>query len=562
MSQDKLKNAPSAFTSDLGMAHNEEHILWNRRQFLMTGGLAGLGTMLLGGLPVSPLMAGGLSAAMTPGDENILVMIKMFGGNDGLNMIVPYSTSAGKDEYLKLRPTIGLKYGTDYNDKHLLGGFGETQFALPSTMAGLMPLWNEGKMAVLHNVGYPDQNYSHFTSIELWSTAADDTHDKRINSGIMGRYLDQDFPSFSETPPTVPPALRIGYSTDRIFTSPGNQQMELVFNDPNEFYRLAAFGKLYETEGFGECPQGEERAFLRQLTNNSLRYSQTVTTAYNKTSNKVAYPKNTTSRLAEQLAIIARLIKGRLGTRIFLVNIDGFDTHTVQKDYHMRLLGDVANSVKAFYDDLKVDSAQSNVTTMTYSEFGRTIRENGSMGTDHGNLSPLMMFGDGVKGGFKGSPIDLNDKVLKNGDTVVYYETQKATDYRHMFSTVLKDWLCLDGELVDYTMGQPYPNMDLFNAPCGASKGSNFNTILLGHNPNETDVRLTDIKFSIQIPSEVKVYVKSLNGKTLAKLFDNFAPKGSYTIPFDPLKWKIPPGEYVYQLNAAGKSFLRRFVIV
>jgi len=441
MSHDKINKKPSEFTPDLGLAHNEEHILWNRRQFLMTGGLAGLGTMLLGGLSVSPLMAGGLNAAIAPGDENILVMIKMFGGNDGLNMIVPYSTSAGKDEYLKLRPTIGLKHGTDYNDQHLLSGFGETQFALPSTMAGLMPLWNEGKMAVLHNVGYPDQNYSHFTSIELWSTAADDTHDKRINSGIMGRYLDQDFPSFSETPPTVPPALRIGYSTDRIFTSPGNQQMELVFNDPNEFYRLAAFGKLYETEGFGECPQGEERAFLRQLTNNSLRYSQTVTTAYNKTSNKVAYPKNTTSRLAEQLAIIARLIKGRLGTRIFLVNIDGFDTHTVQKDYHMRLLGDVANSVKAFYDDLKADNAQSNVTTMTYSEFGRTIRENGSMGTDHGNLSPLMMFGDGVKGGFKGNPIDLNDKVLKNGDTVVYYETQKATDYRHMFSTVLKDWL-------------------------------------------------------------------------------------------------------------------------
>ena len=89
MSHDKINKKPSEFTPDLGLAHNEEHILWNRRQFLMTGGLAGLGTMLLGGLSVSPLMAGGLNAAIAPGDENILVMIKMFGGNDGLNMIVP-----------------------------------------------------------------------------------------------------------------------------------------------------------------------------------------------------------------------------------------------------------------------------------------------------------------------------------------------------------------------------------------------------------------------------------------------------------------------------------------
>lgn len=562
MSQDKIKNKEGQYQSSLGDRHNEEHIQWNRRQFLMTGGLAGLGTVLLGGLPISASMAaGGLSAALNPGDENILVLVKMFGGNDGLNMIAPYSTAAGKDEYLKIRPTIGLKYGTDYNDKMLLSGFGQTDFAMPQTMEPLMPLWNEGKMAVLQNVGYADQNYSHFSSIELWSSAADNTFDPRVNSGVMGRYLDQDFPSFRETPPIVPPALRIGYSSDKIFTGPGNQQLELVFNDPNEFYRLAQYGKLYNTDGYGDCPQGEERAFLRQLTNNSLRYSQSVTTAYNKASNKIAFPTNTTSRIAEQLAIVSRLIKGRLGTRIYLVNVDGFDTHSNQKDYHKNLLGHVASSIKAFYDDLKKDNAQSNVCLMTYSEFGRTIKENGSQGTDHGNISPMMMFGDGVQGGFKGNPINLYDPTLKN-DTVVYFETQKCIDYRSMYATILKDWMCLDNELVDYSMGSTYPGLPLFNSPCGANKGSNLNSILIGHNPNPIQSRIIDIKFTALISSEMVLSIKSINGKTIATLLDKFTPKGSYTIPFDPAKWNVPPGEYIYQLNAAGKTFMRRFNII
>ncbi|MEO6190364.1 MAG: DUF1501 domain-containing protein [Saprospiraceae bacterium] len=542
--------------------HDQEHQLWNRRQFLMTGGLASLGTVLLGGLPVSSVFGNTLASQLPVEGDNILILIKMFGGNDGLNMIVPSSTAAGKDDYLKLRPTIGLVKGTDYNDNHLLSGFGGSDFALPKTMENLMPLWNAGNMAVVHNVGYPHQDYSHFNSIDFWSTAADDSYDKRIQSGTMGRYLDQDFPSFSETPPTVPPALRIGYSTDKIFTAPGNQQMELVFNDPAEFYRLAAFGKLYETEGFGDCPQGQERSYLRSLTNNSLRYSQSVTNAYSKGANKVTYPTGTQSNLAQQLAIISRLIKGRLGTRVFLVNIDGFDTHSNQKDYHLKILGDLANSVKAFYDDLKVDGAQSNVGIMTYSEFGRTIRENGSLGTDHGNLSPLFLFGDGVKPGFQGSPINLQDNTLKNGDTIVYFETQKSTDYRSVFQTVMKDWLCLNSELSEYTMGKNYPSLSLFKNPCGGTFNTNSNAVLLGHNPNASQARVIDIKFSNFQSAEVELSIKSVNGKILAILHNKYTPKGSYTVSLDPVKWKLPPGEYFYQLSSAGKIYLRRFIIV
>ncbi len=550
------------YRSDLGESHNDDHLMWNRRQFLMTGGIAGLGTLLLSGLPVSPLLSNAFSAPLSNGGDNILVLLKLFGGNDGLNMLFPHSDNSGKAEYINLRPGLSHKYGTDYNDNTVLSGFGSSDFALPGTMAPLMPLWQAGNMNIIHNVGYPNQDYSHFTSIENWSSAADNLYDPRYHSGYMGRYLEQEFPVFNETPPTVPPALRIGYSADLVFKSASNQQYELVFNDPNEFYRLAQYGKLYPTNGLGDCPQGQEVEFLRQLTNNSLRYSQSVTQAYNSTLNKVAYPANTTSRLAEQLKIVSRLIKGKLGTRIFMVYMDGFDTHADQKAYHATLLGQIASSVSAFFDDLKVDNADKNVALMTFSEFGRTIRENGSAGTDHGNMSPMMLFGDAVKGGFTGTPMNLNDPTLKAGDTRVYFENQNSLDFRSMYASVMEQFLCLDSELVNYSLGKTYSRLNLFDNPCnGSSNGSNFNTLLLGHNPSEVNQKIIEVKFSQLQSNEVKLYIKSINGKTLAILHDAFTTKGSYTIPFDPTKYKIPPGEYIYQLDSAGKTLSRRFNI-
>ena len=306
----------------------------------------------------------------------------------------------------------------------------------------------------MHNVGYPRQNFSHFVSIKLWSSAGDHIYDPRHKSGWMGRKLIQDFPSLVEAPPTVPPAIRIGFATDHMFLAPGNQSMELVFNNPGEFHQLAQEGKLYPTDTLGDCPSGVERSFLRSITNNSQYYSDNVTRAYNSSQTKVTYPTGTTNNLAGQLSIVARLIKGNLGTKVYMVYINGWDTHANQRNTHRNLTGHVANSVAAFYNDLKADDASKNVTIMTFSEFGRTIRENGSAGTDHGNQSPLMIFGDPVKGGFTGTPINLHDGTLDNGGARIYFENQPSIDYRSVYQTVLEDFLCLDPELTEYTMGQ------------------------------------------------------------------------------------------------------------
>ena len=141
----KTLDTPHMSHSDCG--HDQEHALWSRRQFMMTGGMASLGGMMLGKLPLQLDFSNPIANTMlSNGSDNILVFVKLFGGNDGLNTIVPYSDKAGVGKYYDLRPTLGLKHGTDYTDNQLLSGYGDVDYALPGSMDALMPLWHDGKM--------------------------------------------------------------------------------------------------------------------------------------------------------------------------------------------------------------------------------------------------------------------------------------------------------------------------------------------------------------------------------------------------------------------------------
>ncbi|HMS29778.1 MAG TPA: DUF1501 domain-containing protein [Saprospiraceae bacterium] len=568
MKSKEIKNYPQ-FDQSLEDQHNQEHIHWNRRQFLGTGGMLSLGSVMLGGLPASPLLSPELLASFAGSNQNrILVLIKMFGGNDGLNMVIPHSEAVGNEFYRKtLRPNISLKHGTHYDDSMLLSGFGTPDWALPSQLSGFMPLWKEGKMNIIQNVGYPNQDYSHFTSDRYWSTASDSIDDKTNNSGWMGRFLEKDYPAMEDTPTSVPPAMRIGYYNDYLFLSPQARQTELVFYDANQFYQFAQRGALHSTDGLGNCEIGDEKNFLRQLTNNSLRYSEKIYQAYNKSKQYSTPPANQGyNNIANDLGIVSRLIRGGLGTRVYLVAMGGFDTHESQMNIHPRLMLELNNAVTWFLDDLKKDNAQTDVAVMTYSEFGRTIRENGSQGTDHGNLSTMFMFGEKLSGGFHGNPMVLDDAGLSTGGTLLFFEDakQKATDFRSVFGSTLQQWMCVDDELVDFSMGSNYKRLALFDVEaCSGiqNKGSNNNAVLLGHNPDLYNPSQIVIKFSQLVGSETELYIKSINGKTIAKLHDKYTPAGSYNIIFDPLQWKVPRGEYIYQLNSGGKIYARKFNI-
>lgn len=545
-----------------GKLHSEDHAKWSRRQFLVTGGLATMGSVTLGGMPVSPFAPNAfINALENCNEDRVLVLLRLFGGNDGLNTVIPHSSGVGRDKYEEFRPTLALEMGTDYSANTLLSGFGSTDFALPNVMEDLMPIWHDGKMAVVHNVGYPLQNFSHFTSSNLWATGADNIQDKRYGSGWMGRQLNQSYPSFSETPPTVPPALQIGFTNDLIFKNEMGVSMELVFRNPDEFYRLAQEGKLYSTDGFGDCPRDAERFFLRQMANNSLRYSETVSEAYNRSENKVAYPTGTQNALADQLSIVSRLVKGQLGTKVYMVYINGFDTHAGQKDLHLRLLGDIGTSVRAFYDDLKADGYDKDVTLMTFSEFGRTVVENGSLGTDHGNMSPLFVIGDGVNGGFYGDPMSLYDDDIDRRKRV-YFENQPSIDFRTLYGSLFTDWLGVDQDVVRYVLGDDYgmiPNM--FSDPCSPATGSNGVGLLLGHNASLESPDKIEIKYALNSPGNMRLQILDLSGQEMATIDQGYKPKGTYTYQLDPKDFNLKQGMYIYKIDAAGQSYGRKLLI-
>lgn len=524
-----------------GEAHTQEHMTWSRRDFLSATGLLGAGSLLMGKFGLRAFQPTPLLAAMANGsNDRILVLIRFSGGNDGLNTII----ERGNSYYYNLRPTIAVK---DANLWAL-----SNEYGMPLTTNALQPLWDNGMMKVIFNVGYPEPNYSHFRSYDIIASGSD--AEVVVNTGWMGRFLENEYAAFLETPPTVPPALQIGVQTDLIFRADA-ANMALAVSSPQEFYQIAQSGQLYDTSMLGNTPRELELAYVRQTANSAFRYAQTIKEAYNRGKNQVNYP--TDNYLAEQLAIVAKLIKGKLGTRVFMVEIGGFDTHAEQYDYHLSLLQKVAEGVKAFYDDLGYGGnteLPGKVLGMTFSEFGRTIYENASLGTDHGWGTPMMLFGGNIGNGFTGQYQDLSSPDP-------YGDPEFSVDFRNVYSTILQDWMGNTPEIVNFTLGQTHPTIAGLVPPAAPLKGDNGQCALLGHNPHGQEPGAIEIKYSMMQNGPIRLQILDESGQVLRTLVNEYKDKGSYTFVFKPSEWYIASGVYQYRLQAGGQVFVRNLKV-
>lgn len=538
----QYKGHPRHGASDQhGEAHTREHQLWSRRDFLSATGILGAGSMLLGNIGLKAFQPTPLMAALANGsNDRILVLIRLDGGNDGLNTII----ERGNSHYYNLRPTIGIP---DANLWAL-----SPEYGMPLATNALQPLWENGMMKVLFNVGYPEPNYSHFRSYDIIASGSDS--DVVVNTGWMGRFLDNEYAAFLETPPTVPPALQIGVQTDLVFRSDA-ANMALAVSSPQEFYQIAQTGQLYDTSLLGNSPRELELAYVRQTANAAFRYAQTIKDAYSRGKNQVNYPEN--NYLAEQLAIVAKLIKGNLGTKVFMVHIGGFDTHAEQLDYHLSLLQNLAESVKAFYDDLAYGGNQElpkNVLGMTFSEFGRTIYENASLGTDHGWGTPMMLFGGEIGNGFVGQYQDLSSPDP-------YGDPEFSVDFRTVYSTILQDWMGNDPELVNFVMGQSQNTIPGLVPAIAPALGDNEKCALLGHNPHPIEANTMEIKYAMLQDGPVRLQILDTAGHLLRTLVNEYKDRGAYTFKFKSADWYITPGKYQYRLQSGGQVFQRAFSI-
>lgn len=423
-------------------AHAENH---GRRDFLKGLGLVGATGFLLNRLPVGSLNASALTAALSLGnEERVLVLIRLKGGNDGLNTLIPV---ADHGLYQSVRPTLGL----NLNDALRL----TDELRLNPQLAPLRRFWDDDRMHVINNVGYPEQNLSHFRSSDIWASASD--ADENIPSGVLGRYFEEEFPDFLTSPPADPPAIQIGGPANLLFKNSDAFNYAVSTSNPQQLYEIAQTGRLYDVNNLPDCTYGEQLGFVRAVANTTFRYAGVLATAYDAGANNVAYLND---RLGDQLALVARMLKGGLKTQLFVVELDGFDTHAEQANLHAELLDSLAQNTDAFFRDLAVGGHDERVLGMTFSEFGRRVAENGSRGTDHGTSAPLFLFGAGLNGsGWSGGASDLND--VDENDNMRF-----RVDFREVYATVLTNWLCIPAARVDALLGGSFNRLPQIGLSC------------------------------------------------------------------------------------------------
>ena len=454
-------------------AHSQDHKLWSRRSFLSTIGTVGASSLFLNNIPVQTLAASPMTALLNSSDnDRVLLILRFRGGNDSLNMVVP---SGEYGIYQQKRPNIRIPENELFD---LGSGFSLPNYMMDSPNSNLEAMWNENKMSIIHGVGYSNMAGSHFDGETNWSSASDGND--AVDYGWMGRYLQNEFPNFLENFPTNPPAIHIGFNNDRMFdTSMGN--ISYLIRSIDDLQEIISSGALYNSSDVPDCLYGEALGIARSVANGAQVYTTQIKDAHELGNNAsfAGYPNDinwANLYLGSHLKVIANLVKGGLGTKVYMVDLDGFDTHWAQPGTHERHMTHFSEAISAFYADLENSGKADDVLTLTISEFGRTFHENSAQGTDHGNGAALMMFGGGLEnGGFFGTPPNLADLVNNNANALDW-----NVDYRDIYNSALENWLCVDTDLLTGLMGGTYVTMSGLIVPC-SSMGNGTPTGIKAH---------------------------------------------------------------------------------
>jgi uncharacterized protein (DUF1501 family) len=424
--------------------------LQTRRQFLRTSALGAAATWTLPAFlektffALDAMAANALTQTATGKDNTILVVLQLAGGNDGLNTVVPFAD----DAYHRARPKLALSA-----DKILKL---DSYVGLNGKLTGLKALHDDGHLAIIHGVGYPNPNRSHFRATEIWQTASD--ANQFASEGWIGRYFDS---CCSGAEPTVgvavgdqtPQAFAAKTPTGVTFSRPEQFRWKAspdsdgkALSDEEMFYRQL-IGDAEETaptdgNSIAALPgkthnNSSTEDFLRRTALDAQISSDKILAIARKYKSNAPYPP---TQIGASFSLVARMIGGGLPTRVYYASLGGFDTHAGQINSHERLMGQLNDAISAFVADLKEQGNFERVLLMTFSEFGRRVAENANTGTDHGAAAPMFLIGGGIKPGLLGKHPSLID--LDNGDL------KFSTDFRSVYASVLEEWLRAPSQLV------------------------------------------------------------------------------------------------------------------
>ncbi len=380
---------------------------FNRRDFLKKSALVTAGTLMV------PRFLKALNKMETIAKgQKILVVIQLGGGNDGLNTVVPY----GDDRYYQARPRLGITPDEVIKlDDH--------QGVNPA-LEPLRSLYDQGEVCILNSVGYPEPNRSHFRSMDIWQSGSG--ANEYLDTGWLGRYLDgagKNARGVIEVSDNLSLALK------------GRELKGLAVKDPKRFYRTTASNRFKSiSQAHQDDHDHPQVAYLYKTLSESISSAEYIFEKTKTAKPDSNYPQNP---LAKDLRTVATMIKSGLDTRAYYVSMGGFDTHVNQPGQHKRLLGNYASAFAAFAKDLKKDGRWQDVVVMTFSEFGRRVKQNASNGTDHGTANNVFIAGGNLKkAGIYNSAPDLGD--LDKGDL------KYKLDFRQVYAELLNGWLKAD----------------------------------------------------------------------------------------------------------------------
>lgn len=499
-----------------------------------------------------------LLAQMAPLDVNdkILILVQLFGGNDGLNTIVP----ADDPNYYTLRPNIGIQKNFLINRGGADGfymnpglGFGNKQ--------GFAGMFDVGQLAIIRGIGYDPPNLSHFRSTDIWLSGINDSNANDVlSTGWLGRFLEQQYPNFPSQLPEDPLAINFGGFSLALTSDKGRMGIE-VANPSLQAGGLSASDDSLDDQAPG-TRYATEYAFVQSVSEMSNTYASRVTTAYAKglTSLQGNYGSD---GFSQQMKSVAALIAGGLNTRVYVVGMGGFDTHVQQTTpdgtgtgAQTNLLGQLADAAAQFQSDMVLlgSSVADRVIGFTVSEFGRRPHDNNSNGTDHGAASVQFAFGSKINGAVFGNPPDLAN-LDSNGDLDV------QIDFRSVYQTLLTDWFGMtlpDALTVLENQNDLQPPLGgLIKSSSGVTSGRGQDEGLsIYPNPMASNATLA---IQLSQGSFTQIEMASMDGKNVQSILARSLAAGSYSIP---ISTDLPSGAYLLSMRAGNDRISKVIEII
>ncbi len=387
-----------------------------RKEFLQIGSLATASMML-------PQFLKALEKPMmVPPGNKVMVVIQLSGGNDGLNTVVPVTN----DIYYRERPKIGIAK----SNAVLLN----KEVGLNPALESFKGLYDDGSLAILNSVGYPNPDRSHFRSMDIWHSASDSN--EYVNTGWLGRYLDAKCKGCDK------PTQALEIDDVLSLALKGNGRSGLAFKDPRRLYS-SSNEKFYRDISASHLPSEETVDYLYKTMSETLSSADYIFQQSKMHPTSASYPN---SELGKNLKTISSLIQSDINTKVYYVSLGSFDTHVNQEAQQKRLFTELNDAVKAFTSDLKKNNRFQDVLLMTFSEFGRRVSQNASNGTDHGTANNMFFISGGLKEkGMLNALPDLSD--LNDGDL------KHKIDFKNVYATVLNKWLGTDDKAI---LGKQY----------------------------------------------------------------------------------------------------------